>query len=360
MKQFYLLILVCLTFNYSFADRPTLFCELSGSSKIIHIKSYVLWNVDSNKTSQIPNTWITGSDKTINKTFKLEKNEVNVQLYFPKQMNGRQLSPTTTIHIKIKFKNKEVFYSKHFGRISEDFLGYDTPILCRPDEIYLYLDKNNKLRIKISGKYNPTAKISGSRSNIEQNFSLSYSTRKKRIDDYKLANDVLNDSQEDRLKYSITKKWTNDQFFTNPQSALWGPKNKITNQRRFWDNVSIPFTAHFQNIIFGDYLHVLFKDDQGKVYDFGSGQNDFGQFTSVDKNYQINILNPEYTNQKFKIYWEWKLSKFPCCEGEFKTVEAFQPSIIKLELVEHLNAEANIEKKPKKNLKSKNIFKNKK
>lgn len=48
----------------------------------------------------------------------------------------------------------------------------------------------------------------------------------------------------------------------------------------------------------------------------------------------INNDNPTYLNKKFKIHWKWKITTFPCCEGEYQTVKAYQPSIIKLELLE--------------------------
>ena len=91
-----------------------------------------------------------------------------------------------------------------------------------------------------------------------------------------------------------------------------------------------PFVSTYLGNDFGDYHHIEFKDDKGKKYDFGSGNNNYGEIELFDKELDDN---PKYIGKSFKIYWDWEISSFPCCSGEYDLVEAYLPSIKKIELM---------------------------
>ena len=80
-----------------------------------------------------------------------------------------------------------------------------------------------------------------------------------------------------------------------------------------------------------DYFHLNFQDDKGTEYDFGFGNNQLGDYTLCNEDITDN---KKYLGKTFLLYWNWEISRFPCCEGEYNTVEAYLPSITKLELQE--------------------------
>ncbi len=99
-------------------------------------------------------------------------------------------------------------------------------------------------------------------------------------------------------------------------------------------NVNSPIIATYEGNEIGDYLSITFLDTNGrKSYDFGFGNNDFGEVLLFNK---AMVDNPNYFRKTFKVYWEWKISTFPCCDGNYKTVKAYLPSITRLELIETL------------------------
>lgn len=98
-------------------------------------------------------------------------------------------------------------------------------------------------------------------------------------------------------------------------------------------NVSSPFVATYKGCDVGDYFHLNFEDSKGKRYDFGYGNNHFGEYMLYDS---IDITdNPKYLGKTFLIYWNWEVSSFPCCDGEYDLVEAYVPSITRLELADN-------------------------
>ena len=102
--------------------------------------------------------------------------------------------------------------------------------------------------------------------------------------------------------------------------------------RKEWQNMPNPITATYQGNEFGDYHHILFKSANGAVYDFGQAQNNYGQYNlhALSGQYEDN---PEFLGKKFKVYWNWKLAEFLCCDGEYGKAKAYLPSITKLELI---------------------------
>jgi len=100
-------------------------------------------------------------------------------------------------------------------------------------------------------------------------------------------------------------------------------------KKKRWKNVANPLIAVYKGNDFGDYHHIEFEDSNRKSYDFGFGNNDFGDIWLYSNDEQMND-NPQYLDKSFKMFWEWKISSFPCCSGEYEIVEAYIPSIIEL------------------------------
>ena len=105
---------------------------------------------------------------------------------------------------------------------------------------------------------------------------------------------------------------------------------ELSYQRSEWAKIPNPIIATYTGVEIGDYFHLSFEDADQKGYDFGFGNNDYGAYELIT---QQDESNPAFLNKTFKVFWEWKLSTFPCCSGGFEMVEAYQPSIVKLELV---------------------------
>lgn len=98
-----------------------------------------------------------------------------------------------------------------------------------------------------------------------------------------------------------------------------------------WKNVPNPFIASYQGNDFGDYQHIIFKDAKGETYDFGQAKNKYGRYQLHNLSGQYED-NPAYLGREFTIHWEWKITDFLCCEGDYEKVKARVPTIIKLEL----------------------------
>lgn len=93
-----------------------------------------------------------------------------------------------------------------------------------------------------------------------------------------------------------------------------------------------PIIASYQGNSISDYFHLNFKDEHNQIYDFGFGNNNFGDYKLFDKSNDYKD-NPKCLNKKFEIYWEWKVTTFPCCSGAYESVEAYLPSIVTLKLL---------------------------
>lgn len=108
----------------------------------------------------------------------------------------------------------------------------------------------------------------------------------------------------------------------------------IKYEKEDWDGVKNPFVATYEGNDFGDYHHIEFEDANEKRYDFGFGNNDYGDILLFYDDDQLSD-NPKYLGKSFMVYWDWKASSFPCCSGDYELVEAYSPSITKLELIEN-------------------------
>lgn len=146
-----------------------------------------------------------------------------------------------------------------------------------------------------------------------------------------ISSNVLNAQSIDTTDYS---NWKVDSLIIEcPEGYREALIQDLQYTQDHWRGTENPMTATFTGVDFGDYFHIDFEDSTGKSFDFGFGNNDFGKYELIDDTDQM-IENKEYFNKQFKIYWEWKISEFPCCSGEYELVKAYQPSIVGLELVD--------------------------
>ena len=340
-----LTLIVLLSINAAFADRSKVYCKLDKyASDIVSLSSRVSFNGGTN----LPDSFITGNDKTVTKDFTLGNNRVKFNLYFPKEQNGRGLNASTTVHVTIYLNGKEIVNTKHFGQPSDYYVSYNTDILCRSKLIYVVLDDTNNIRVRFMGVYIPKEVRENKNSwgeDDEKKFELDYKASSTVINDARLAKGVISRTTKTTdQQFSKTNNWRTDQFFLDLKQATWGAKNNIDETRKAWKNVPIPFLATYQGAELGDYFHLNFKDANGKRYDFGTGKNDYGSFKLFDENDYYKNIKSKYVGKTFKIFWEWKPSSFVCCEGGNKLVKAYQPSIVRLELV---NSNTNSEDKNK-------------
>lgn len=127
--------------------------------------------------------------------------------------------------------------------------------------------------------------------------------------------------------------WNLDDFIVNKEDrSSESLKRTIDYEREEWKGVKSPFIATYRGCDFGDYFHLTFEDAHGKIYDFGFGENNYGEYELFDNGDYTD--NPAYLNKPFNVYWNWVVSSFPCCDGEYEMVEAYLPSITKLELID--------------------------
>ena len=127
------------------------------------------------------------------------------------------------------------------------------------------------------------------------------------------------------------ENWRIEDFIINKKDQNSSSiKRTMEAIRDEWESAPNPIIARFRGCDFGDYFHLNFEDAQGNIFDFGFGDNAFGQIELYNtENFEDN---PNYLNKKFEIYWSWKITTFPCCDGEFDQVEAYIPSITNLVL----------------------------
>lgn len=81
---------------------------------------------------------------------------------------------------------------------------------------------------------------------------------------------------------------------------------------------------------FGDLPHIVFIDMDGNEYDFGEGENEFGEFDfGQDNEFTTNedlvgrIFKISYANKKVRAY----------AEDMETVIEVEMPSILKIELI---------------------------
>lgn len=100
-----------------------------------------------------------------------------------------------------------------------------------------------------------------------------------------------------------------------------------------WHDVPNPIIATYEGNAFGDYFHIEFVDSVENYYDFGDGDNDFGKYKLFEEGGHYED-NPKYIGKQFEVYWEWKVSEFSCCDGNYNLAKEKIPSITRLELID--------------------------
>lgn len=140
----------------------------------------------------------------------------------------------------------------------------------------------------------------------------------------------------DTLKENTNKitelKSVDDYIVNKKDKSSKAVKRSIEYEIEQWKHVTNPFVARYRGCDFGDYFHLNFEDSTKKNYDFGFGNNNYGKYLLFDS-ISFND-NRKYLGKAFKIYWDWKLTSFPCCDGDYHLTKAYLPSITKLELLE--------------------------
>jgi hypothetical protein len=107
-------------------------------------------------------------------------------------------------------------------------------------------------------------------------------------------------------------------------------QNHLSQLKEEWSAVSNSVQATYQGAEFGDYFHITFETSDGKLLDFGDGDNELGTLELYNVDFENN---QELLGKQFKITWAWKESSFNCCEGAMESVTAQVPSITSIELI---------------------------
>ena len=142
--------------------------------------------------------------------------------------------------------------------------------------------------------------------------------------------DTINNDPDKTIEFNSI----DDYIIKYPKGYEADLRANIKHKIEAWKSVDNPFVATYKGNEFGDYHHIEFEGSNGVIYDFGFGNNDYGNIELYFDDEQLTD-NPKYLDKTFKIYWGWKISSFPCCSGEFLAAEAYLPSIVKLELIEN-------------------------
>lgn len=141
---------------------------------------------------------------------------------------------------------------------------------------------------------------------------------------------VVNQSKKNEVL--TVDGWKIDDFIVKDKDkSSEALRRTIAYTREEWQYIKNPLIATYRGCDFGDYFHLNFEDKKGKNHDFGWGNNDYGKYLLFSLPDYID--NPAYLGKSFRIYWAWKVSSFSCCDGEYHRVEAYTPSITRLEII---------------------------
>ena len=101
-------------------------------------------------------------------------------------------------------------------------------------------------------------------------------------------------------------------------------KKYISEINEQMSNVDNPLIATYLGSEIGDYFYFLFEGENGMIFDFGNGNNDYGTIPFGENDLEINS---DLIGKKFTIYWKFSPSYFYCCEGRMDEYNADLPSI---------------------------------
>lgn len=194
-----ILLLFCV---FTYANKPKLFLILKEKATNLEISSETIWNADSSFDTKTYfknkgyTHYFSGNNEEFVKTFSIKGYSVRVVAFFPKQLRGRKLNATTTIHLSVFIDNIKVFHSEHFGQLSEEFVKKEYEILPRPLFFELSFDNPKKsttdfANIRITGDVGDEKYTDGG--GVQQNkFEINYAIPQSGnviINDAKLAKD---------------------------------------------------------------------------------------------------------------------------------------------------------------------------
>ena len=214
------------------ANKPSIFLTVKKNEeeKRIVIGSEIIWDLgyilfDAEQHFKNFDFYFNGNDQETQQLFWIDDNKIEINAYFPLQINGKKLVRTTTVHLSIKVNGKEIFTSKHFGQISEWLVPKLYGVLPRPLMIELTFDSYNKGNITIDGQLEETDYDKGFE--IDKHFLIEYKIEniQECIDDQKLA--------LDKELYLLSTRKKNLNIETTTQD------DEIKSV-----NVSVPFTVN--------------------------------------------------------------------------------------------------------------------
>ena len=105
-------------------------------------------------------------------------------------------------------------------------------------------------------------------------------------------------------------------------------KNIISEIQENMKNVENPLVATYLGSEIGDYFYFNFAGTDGKFFDFGNGNNNYGDIPFGENDLEINS---KLIGKKFIIYWGWSKAEFYCCEGRMDTYISDFPCILNIE-----------------------------
>ena len=172
MKKNLFLAAFLVNISFAFADRPSIFVDISSADKVLHIQSHLRWNVAKDSALSMP--YISGNDTLITRKYTLGKKRIRIDLFFPEQENGRRLNESTTVHITVFVDGKEILRTHHFGQYSQEYVPRESSILCRPDKIIISLNRKNEVQLNVQGAFIPPKRMHTMRDlpYSEERFSL--------------------------------------------------------------------------------------------------------------------------------------------------------------------------------------------
>ena len=101
-------------------------------------------------------------------------------------------------------------------------------------------------------------------------------------------------------------------------------KKYISEINEKMNNVDNPLIATYLGSEIGDYLYFPFIGMDGKYFDFGNGNNNYGGIPFSENDLEIDS---DLIGKKFTIYWQWSSTSFYCCEGRMDEYITELPSI---------------------------------
>ena len=101
-------------------------------------------------------------------------------------------------------------------------------------------------------------------------------------------------------------------------------KKYISEINEQMNNVDNPFIATYLGSEIGDYFYFPFVGLNGRYFNFGNGNNNYGNIPFGENDLEDNS---DLIGKKFIIHWQLNSTSFYCCEGSMKEYVAKLPAI---------------------------------